>query len=209
MVYNVKKYVEWLTKHDLLAEQDLICRLLCAEQDGYHNLPERDTLVNYYEYFSKVVKDKKLVNGEHIWTKAIMDDLVDKGFIQYSGVTDKVHWDDYEVTEKYMNIAFKKIPEKWDLFEEFWNTYPWFVTKDNKKFNLKSLNKEEVFEQYKYHLGTQALENHDLILKALKIAKSKGDVNNRVDKWLEGEFYKAYAQEVEQGLSVEETSRIQ
>lgn len=186
---DIIEHVNKLIELGITAEQEMICRCLASEQEGYRNLPPQDKAIpKFYHYYNEFHA------GKGTWDMRVINNLVDKGLLRLTVDKDVKSYDDYRVTEKYLDIFFEKIPEYGESFEEFWDTYPFFVeTDDGNKLNLKSINKEEVEDLYAKHVENM---DPDSMLKALKIAKSRGEINNRIDKWLKGEFYDAYREKI-------------
>lgn len=198
---DIVEYTNYLIENNLTSHQDVLCRLLASEQEGYFDLPNRqEAMRNFYAYYNTLIK------GKGIWTKNSLDELENRGFIECTKNINEPTYDDYYVTKKYLNIAYHEVPDKWEMFEEFWETYPNFHESDGKKFNLMAISKEEVFDIYKKQLNNSS---HELIMGGLKIAKAKNEVNTKISTWLKSESYKQYKDDVNNGNIPEDYEEIQ
>lgn len=195
LIEDVKEFSDFLIEHDLTADQFFICTLLSSELEGYVGLPEREEAIsNFFKYFHTVAEHKE----NPVWSQQDLDDLVEKNYLKrrIGAPDDTYNYRHFEATEGFADLVFEKKNSLMSKFEDFWEEYPVRHKENGKNFNLKAVNKERIFEIYK-----DALEQteHETILSALKIANSKNEVNCRIDKWLTGENWMAYLEEVESG----------
>lgn len=202
MIKDIVEYTNYLIEHGISAEQDVICRLLASEQEGYRDLPSREeAFTNFYAYWETILKGSK---DDRL---SVLKHLEDKGFIKYLGdEPNNPNYDDYYVTKKFLDIAYEKIPDKWDQYDEFWQEYPRRHKENGKNFVLKATNKEELFKEYKKHLSKKS---HRFIMKALKIAKAKNELNMKIDIWLKSEQYMEYEDEVINGVDEQDVGEIE
>lgn len=203
---EVNQYVSFLVNHNLTADQFLYCVLLSSEASGYQNLPDRETAVaNFYKYYETVAKHKE----NEVWTKQDLDDLLNKELIQRiaSADQDSYVYQDFEVTTKFLDIAYQKKSTSMSQFQDFWSEYPArYVSDDGTKFNIKAVNKEEMYKVWRK--ATNHVDHEDL-LQALRIAKSKDEVDCRIDKWLNGHQWEPYMDQVEEDVDPEDNPDIE
>jgi len=193
LVDDVKEFVDFLEEHDITADQFLFCVLLASEQeDSNYQLPDRQEAISrFYKYKSVVAEEKE----NTVWTQSDLRELVDIGFLNEINPDEKFVWDNFETTEKFISLVFDEKQDKKDLYEEFWDEYPdTYESQEGKTFNIKAVNFEKLFDDYKKALK---VEDHETIMKSLKLAKQKDEVNCRPDKWLNSRRWEPYVDELE------------
>lgn len=196
LIEDVHEFAEFLIEYDITADQFFCCVLLSSEAEGYKGLPDRQSAISkFYKYHNMVVKGKK----HSIWKKEHMDELVEKGFLQRVRPKEDLDrpykYDNFEATEKFLDLVFEEQGSAMGKYEEFWSEYPArYETQDGKNLNIKSVNKEMLFNEYKSALNE---EDHETIMKCLKLAKQKDEVNCRIDKWLQSHQWEVYLDEIE------------
>jgi len=202
LIDDVNEFIDFLHTHKLTADQFVFCLLLSSESEDYRGLPDKEkAMSNFFKYYSNVASNKE----NPVWAQQDLDELVEKGFIErMTGVSEESYeYDKFEITDKFLDLVFEKKGSLMDNFSDFWSTYPAFYeNKDGQKFNIKAVNKEDVFDDYRK--AVRDVEPDEL-LHALKVAKSKDEVNCRIDKWLNSHMWEAYmgeesteAQDIEQ-----------
>tara|TARA_R100001510_G_C7640386_1_gene198085 strand:- start:256 stop:816 length:561 start_codon:yes stop_codon:yes gene_type:complete len=160
MVYPLDKYVNVLIELGISPSQCLFCQLIYEQR---HDL--------LYKYGTE----------GRIFTTAALADLEEKGYIIDTNPSDRSKYADfYEVTDKFISTFYTATPADG---EEFWKSYPPFITIDGKKIPAKAVNKEELIKWYHRHIG--AVHDHKKVMAALKYAKDKRLISMRIDKWLQ------------------------
>ncbi len=202
---EVEAFVEFLIEHDLTADQFLFCLLLSSEAEGYQDLPDREqAMANFFRYYNTIVQDKE----NPVWAKQDLDDLVSKGFISRlpAAGEDSYGYQDFEVTREFLDLAFEKKDDLMTQFEEFWDVYPpRYVSDDGTKFNIKAVNKEEVWSVFQNK--AKELDNPSIIIDSLKVAKNKDEVDCRIDKWLKSHQWEAYVDEIDEATEYSQTKQ--
>lgn len=202
---DVNEFVDFLIEHDLTADQFLYCALLSSEvEDAKYNLPsKKDAISSFYEYYNNVVNQKEA----NTWKQSILDDLVDKGYLVNKNNEGEYQYDRFEVTNKFIDLVFEECDSQMEKFNEFWHEYPSFYeTSDGQKLNIKAVNKEMLFSTYKKALSEV---EHEIIIKCLKIAKAKDEVNCRIDKWLNSHRWEPYLKQAKESDEIEENQDVQ
>lgn len=202
LIDDVNEFVEFLHEHRLTADQFLFCILLSSEAEDYYGLPDRDdAIANFYRYHNQVGKHK----DNPVWAQQDLEELMEKGFIQRrAGVdSESYRYEDFEIKKKFLDLVFESKESLMDDFQEFWSEYPAFYEDGDNKFNIKAVNKEEIFDIYRK--TTREVDSDDL-LHALQVAKSKNEVNCRIDKWLNSHMWETYmGQESTEAEDIEQT----
>jgi len=204
LVDNINEFVDFLEDYQITADQFLFCVLLSAEQDSdKYDLPDRQkSIANFFRYHENVVENAEY----HVWTQPSLQDLVDKGFISRI-IDDPENFDyqNFETTEKFIDLVFEEKNDLKEQYLEFWDEYPArYESDDGTMFNIKAVNKEEMFEVYKNALNDV---EHDTLMDCLKLAKQKDEVNCRLDKWLKSHQWEPYVDEIEKGVTEESVSQ--
>jgi hypothetical protein len=195
LVDSINEFVDFLEEHKITADQFLFCVLLSSEyEEGDYDVPENTekTIGNFYKYKSLVVEEK----DNPVWTQTDIKELVDKGFLEdVNKYPDKFAWDNFRTTEKFISLVFEEKEDEMDLYQEFWDEYPdTYESQEGKVFNIKAVNFETMFGVYKKALK---VEDHETIMKSLKLAKQRDEVNCRLDKWLNSRRWEPYVDELE------------
>ncbi len=201
LVDDLKEFSDFLSEHEITADQFFFCLHMASEQrNGEYNLPDK-CLSNFYEYYNNVA----MPHGS--WKYDHMIELCDKGFLVNMNDDGDKYFDNFEVTDQFLDAVFEKQDDIQEKFEEFWNTYPAFhENNEGKKFNIKAVNKEKLYPEYKKALNK---DTHTMIMKALKIGKNRNEVNTRIDKWLQSEFWRAYKEDIREGVDPDEAEDVQ
>lgn len=206
LIEDVNEFAIFLIENGLTADQFFFCALLSSEAEGYYGLPDRQKAISkFFEYYNTVGKHKE----NPVWAKQDLDELVEKGFIQRIGNTDEDNYEyqNFEVTEKFLDLVFEEKGSAMDQFQEFWDAYPArHVTDDGQSLNIKAVNKEEIYDVWRNAVKDV---DHEDLLKALKIADSKNEVDCRIDKWLNSHQWEAYMDEVEEDVDPEDNPDIE
>ena len=202
---NPKELAHYLVERKITFKQFCLAYFLSPESryaDKYDIPFERKNgQVAFYKATDYIVK---YAQYDKAWKKEDINNLVKHDLIINKNEEGQFHQDNFEVTEKFLSLVFeeKDTQNMRELFDEFWNTYPAFMEVDGKEFVLRSVDKDEVYEIYQDKASDTSAED---INDALKVAKGKGQVKNRIDKWLKGEFYNEYMDEID---NVGNTSQV-
>lgn len=127
----------------------------------------------------------KIANEGHYFEPAMIDDLEDKELVVNCNRSSKsMYADYYEVTDKFIELFYEATMRN---AEEFWDTYPGYITINNKKIPAKGVNKEEFMKQYHQHITSN--DKHELVIASLRFAVDNKLIAIRIDKWLQSEAY--------------------
>lgn len=207
LVDDLDKFIEFLTEHEITADQFLFCCLMSSEYDEEgsqnYNLPDRqEAISSVYKYRELVAKKKENL----VWAKEDLEDLVDKNLLKdVNTYPDKFTWDNFRTTRKFIDLVFEEKDDLKEQYLEFWDEYPArYEGDDGTMFNIKAVNKEEMFHVYKKALNDV---EHETLMDCLKLAKQKDEVNCRLDKWLKSHQWEPYLDEIEKGVNAESVSQ--
>lgn len=172
MIESIPDYVDFLIKHKISPNQFLFAYLIATED--YANL---------YRYS---MQGKK-------FTKSEVNDLVEKGFIEFEGKDpNKITTDQFRITEKFTDEVFIEAAEAGEIF---WDAYPPYFYIEDKKVPTKTTNKELFIKKYNAFVNGK-LSRHRRIMKALQYAIQSGLVNMGIEKWFTSEIWRDLEKEM-------------
>jgi hypothetical protein len=164
MIYPLDKYVDIIIKLNISPMQVFFLQLIYEKR---------------YDLLYKIG------NEGHFFPVADLQDLEDKDLvINTNPNTTSQYADFYEVTPKFADSFYTASIND---AEEFWKSYPPFITINGKKVPAKAVNKEELLKWYHKHIG--AVHCHAHVMDALDFAVQKKLISVRIDKWLQSEAF--------------------
>lgn len=180
-----------LVKHRISFNQFFLCYFLYLDQEAADGISlveytQNHGSVQIFRYMSQVTP----------WSKAELDDLIDKGLLINKSTDDKYHPDMMVVTQKFIDSIFTQHEQ----FEQFWKIYPPFTT-DNRnpsgpKITLKGVPKDELETLYRQKIPN--LPTHERLIRATRYAKENKMISVGIKKWLESHLW----EEIEVEISV-------
>lgn len=176
MIVDLDRYVKFLEKHGITAEQFLLPYCLWLERlekakGGY--LPISGEVRSRATMYRYAVRVKP-------WSLQDYEVLRDKGFIILNKVpeTANIYEDDIEVTPHFINLM--SVTE--DQFEEFWEAFPW-STEGEHTYPLKGASYDETRKLYNATVRTDAL--HNRVMRALQYAVKHQVMLMKITTWIE------------------------
>ena len=176
MIQDINKYVDFLCRHQITADQFLLCFLLYSDAYAHSNSQKYTDkgriLANMYKYYENVKP----------WKSSDVEDLVDKGLLKNRNKAGDTSPDLMEVTDLFV----AEIMANEDDFDVFWEQYPGYIANFTNPrgamIPLKSGDREELFREFKKLVTTKS--EFRKLMDALKWAKENGMVTQNIRNWL-------------------------
>ena len=162
--------------------------------------------------FLSLVKNDNQINHQEVsqivnlFVESEIQDLIDRGLLTVTvGRTKKV----YKLTSKVISFI-KNLPEVKSLFDEFYELYPAYITRNDGTKDYLRANVNKCRQQYNKIVG-QSKELHDHILNCLraelsdKHRKGKMGFMKRMWKWLTSNEWEAYEEHLNDDYSTNTT----
>ena len=161
---NTKKLTKILIKYNLSPEEFYILDAL------------------YKKEFQSL---KDYITSRKSFNKTILQQIEEKGYIEYFGKDGKYNIFDILITDKFYNNIYI---DGETAGEEFFTVYPSFISIDGKKIMSKKCDRDLYVEKYCKDIGFNK-DKHSKIIKGLLIAKKKGLINMAIRNFMDSKMY--------------------
>ena len=161
---NTKKLTSLLIKYNLSPEEFYILDAL-------------------YKKEHRALKD--YIESRGNFNIKILETLEEKEYIQYWGKDGTYNVTDILVTDKFYNNIYIDSEIAGD---EFFKTYPSFISIDGKMIMSKKCDRDLYVEKYCKDIGFDK-ERHIKIIEGLKIAKAKSLINMAIRNFIDSQMY--------------------
>lgn len=173
MMMNHYEFLNFLVTHDITAEQYLICYTVMIQHDGKANHQPILNLAKKYRGTKKV----KFV--------PLIENLIEKGFIENNNPKGEIKIKSLYVTEKFKNLLYVDI----DLcFKQALAVYPDYIEANGTRYASKMYDKgtEALKKLYYTNVTKEGMKSeHELFIKLIKAEYPAGtDANMKFDKLL-------------------------
>lgn len=176
MFIEIEEYTKYLVKHRITPNQFLFLYL-------------RKTLnTDILEYYMEGVK---------AWTRAELQDLVNRGFMDDVNSPGEEYAHAYFVTPKFLGEMFIEFEEAGD---QLWNEYPpFFYLSDGKRVPARSCDKEEFEKTYGKRIKHNR-KKHERIMELVRKLKKENRIDMGIEKFVASEQWSVHWENNEQVL---------
>ena len=179
MNLSLEHMVDFITTHGLTTNQFLLCYSLYVDK-----IEKRNEQAGSTSLTAKLSYVSQEITGEGLWSLQDIRKLEAKGFLIDKNFSGQVYTGKLEVTAVFSDDFFIND----DLFEEFFEAYPFATMIDGKSATLKGgIAKEELKSIYQSKI---TLDEHETVVAAVKWGANSGLINMRIDRFLINEMYK-------------------
>lgn len=194
MIEDIDKYVNFMSRNEISANQFLLCFLLYSDEKikvGSKEVYPSQKIIDEHNINSPIANLFKYIYSVGI-TEDEINDLIQKGFIENHNRTvnekQQMFPEFFKVTGKFVDQIFTSDND----FEEFWESYPTYVNNfanpNGPKINLRASDKDRVEDLYKRKIKTKSA--HKRLISITKRAYEQGLINMNIEKYLGSEAWK-------------------